>query len=169
MKKLIAGLGVFFGLSVMAGISRAGIPVENYYMGQSPLSNTSIVISSASTNGTASLSMSVSPASQSSGGGTYSCRVCFTNFVVQIESTTVVTILDAGTTDYTIYGAGIGTNAVNTLSINRDHLGPVCFGAGDTAYIKATVGTGDAAGNPQSIIAEGYTNCGGTLNKGPMQ
>lgn len=163
MKRLIAVFALVLGLGVAARLSYAGIPMETYYQGQPPLSNKSIVISTASATGGA-VTMNVAPGTYNNGGTSQNCRVCFTNFFVQISSSANVNILDAGTTDYVIYGAGLGTNAVNTLSITRDHLGPVCFGSGDTAYISATAGTA----NPTSITAEGFSNCGGTNNAGPM-
>jgi hypothetical protein len=160
MKKALAVLGLLLG---MAALSHAAIPMETYYGGQPPLSNKSVVISTFSSGG-GTISMNVAPGTFNNGGTAQNCRLCFTNFFVQITSATTVNILDAGTTDYVIYGASLGTAATNALTINRDHNGPICFGTGDTAYINMS--GGGVFG--ESITAEGYTNCGGTNNAGPM-
>lgn len=165
MKRVLAVLGLLFGV---AGFSHAGIPVENYYMGQPGLSNTSINVSSASTVGSANLTITVVNSSSTIGGGTTGCRICFTKYVAQISSTTVFQVLDGGTTIYTIDGADSGVTPPSTFILPEDHLGPMCLTVGNTALIKATqTATGNA--NHTVINAEGYTYCGGTANAGPMQ
>jgi hypothetical protein len=165
MKRLIAVFGLLLG---MVAISHAGTPQENYYMSQPPLSSTSITASTASTNGTATLTLTVStPAVVNSGGGTFNGRNCFTKFVVQVETGTVVTIADVNTTVWTLYGAGLGTTGTNTLTLPEDHLGPFCTGAGHQTLFTLT--SSGIAGNPQAIDVEGYTTYGGTNNLGgPM-
>jgi hypothetical protein len=166
MKKVLAVFGLLLG---MVALSHAGTPQDNYYSGQPPLSAATILASSATTVGTATLTLTVvTPTVVNSGGGAFNGRNCFTRFVVQIPTTTVVTIADNLTTVWTLYGSGIGTTGTNTLSLPEDHLGPFCTGAGHQTVFTLTPTNGLAA-NPQAINVEGYTEYGGTNNLGgPM-
>jgi hypothetical protein len=165
MKKCLVMLGLLLGL---ASVSHAGTPQENYYNGQAPLSGLTILASSATTVGTATLVLTVStPTVVNSGGGTFTGRNCFTKFVVQIATTSVLTIADNLTTKWTIYGTAIGTTGTNTLVLPEDHLGPWCTAAGDQTVFTITPTAGNA-GNPEAIDVEGFTTYGGTINSGPM-
>lgn len=164
MKKIVALVGLLLGLS---SVSYAGTPMETYFSGQSGLSNTTVIGSTASTVGTANLVAAIAPVA-GAGAASSTCRVCLTKFLVQIETMTVVSILDGATTGYTILGAGLGTTGTNTLALPEDHLGPYCASAGNTLTINSITTNGITA-NPQAISYEGYTNCGGTANKGSMQ
>lgn len=167
MKKYLALIGLMLGI---AGVTHAGTPQEN---GQLPFqtasfSGSTILTSSASTSGTATVTLVVStPTVINSGGGTYTGRNCFTKFVVQLATTTVMTVADNNTTVWTVFGSGIGTTGTNTISLPEDHLGPFCTAAGDRTVFTLTPTNGLAA-NPSSINVEGYTTYGGTLNQGPM-
>lgn len=167
MKKMIAVMGFLLGL---ATLSYAGTPQES---GQVPfqtgnLSGATILASSATTVGTVTVTLTVStPTVINSGGSSYNGRNCFTRFVVQMATTTVLTIADNNTTVWTINGAGIGTTGTNTLSLPEDHLGPFCTAAGDRTVFTLTPTSGITA-NPTTINVEGYTTYGGTNNQGPM-
>jgi len=185
MKKLLAGIGALAVLVCLVGSARAGVPQEgNLYMSGNNLSNTSVIGSTYSTNGQIGLTATVAPVTSTIGGASVSCRTCFTKFVMQIETMTIVNILDGATTDYVIYGAGITSPTSNggssTLVLGEDHLGPFCLGAGDSFTVNfqgygsaagapsAMSGTG-LLGNPQSFNWEGYTQCGGNYNAGIMK
>lgn len=167
MKKLLAVMGLLFGLIVT---SHAGTPQEN---GQVPFqtasfSGSTILTSSATTVGTATLTLTVStPTAINSGGGVYTGRNCFTKFVVQMSTMAVLTVADGNNTVWTINGAGLGTTGTNTMSLPEDHLGPFCTAAGDRTVFTITP-TSAIATNPSTINVEGYTTYGGTLNSGPM-
>lgn len=169
MKKVLAVFGLLFG---MACLSHAGTPQENGQMPfqAAPYSGNTILASSASTTSApASIVLTVStPTVINSGGGTYTGRNCFTKILVQMSTNTVLTVADANTTKWTIYGTGIGTTGTNTLSLPEDHLGPLCTAAGDQTVFTLT-NTNGQAGNAESVNVEGYTTYGGTLNSGPMQ
>lgn len=166
MKKLLGIIALVFGV---VSLSHAGTPVEHFYMGQPPLSNTTI-IKSTNTSTQVNVTMSVAPGTVSNGGSSISCRNCFTRFFVQESTNVVLNILDGGTTDYAINGIALGASGVNTLNIVEDHLGPLCFTTGNTTTFNAVVtGAFTGTANPISVTAEGYTNCGGTNNAGPMQ
>lgn len=165
MKKWLGLIGLLLGLSA---VSYAGTPQETLFLGQSPLSQTTIIGSTASVTSAVNLILNVStPTAFNSGGGTYQGRNCFTRFMVQIPTTTVVTIVDNGVTKWTLYGLGLGASGVNTLSIPEAHLEPFCTAAGDATVINLTNTAGSAV--PQSFNYEGYTTYGGTNNGGPMQ
>ena len=133
MKKYLAVLGLLFGF---AAISYAGTPQENLYMGQAPLSGSSIIASSATVLGNNTITLVVStPTAINSGGSTFNGRNCFTRFVLQVATSTVVTIADNNTTVWTIYGSGLGTTGTNTLSLPEDHLGPFCTATGDRTVL----------------------------------
>ena len=89
MKKWIGLIALFIGLPV---ISHAGNPVQTYYSGQAPLGNTSIWGSTSTTNGSINISASILPVA-GAGAASTSCRVCLNKFIVQVPTTTVVTIL----------------------------------------------------------------------------
>lgn len=161
MKRYIVGLLALFGIAV----AYAGTPQESYFSGAAPLSNTTIVGSTATTAGTASLTVSLAPGIVNGNA----CRNCFTDFTIQIPTTSIVNVLDGATTSFVLYGAGLGTTGTNTRSITRDHIGPMCFTAGNTTTINLVGSAGGAAANPQVVNYEGYTNCGGTNNAGPMR
>lgn len=168
MKKYLALIGLLLGI---AGVSHAGTPQEN---GQLPFqaasfSGNSIVASSASTTSAgASIALTVStPTAINSGGGTYTGRNCFTRILVQMSTSTVLTIADGTTTKWTIYGSGIGTTGTNTLSLPEDHLGPLCTSAGNQTLFTLT-NTAGLSTNPEAVDVEGYTTYGGQLNSGPM-
>lgn len=167
MLRLMAMLGFVAGISALG---HAGTPQEN---GQVPsqtasFSGTTILTSSATTSGTATVTLTVStPTVINSGGGTYNGRNCFTRFVVQMATTTVLTIADNATTVWTVNGAGLGTTGTNTIVLPEDHLGPFCTAAGDKTVFTLTPTAGNAV-NPTTINVEGYTTYGGTLNSGPM-
>ena len=132
------------------------------------MSGNTILTSTASPTSVGTYTLTVTtPAVINSGGGAYTGRNCFTKFVVQIPTTTVVTIADNNTTVWTLYGLGLGASGVNTVSLPEDHLGPWCTAAGDRTVFTLT-NTGGIANVPTSINVEGYTTYGGTLNSGPM-
>lgn len=165
MKKLLAGLGLLFGFAV---VSYAGTPQETYFQNQAPLSGTTILASTASVSSNGNFVLTVAtPTVINSGGGTYTGRNCFTKFVVQVPTTTVITIADGNVTKWTIYGAGLGASGITTKDFAEDHLGPYCTAAGDQTTFTLT-NTGGVAANPQSINVEGYTTYGGTNNAGSM-
>lgn len=168
MKKWLALVSMLFAI---CSISYAGTPQESgsvpFQIG--PLSGTTILASSATTLGTATITLTVStPTVVNSGGGAYNGRNCFTKFVVQMSTMDVLTIADNATTKWTIYGAGIGTTGTNTLVLPEDHLGPYCTSSGNQSVFTITP-TAANAGNPKVIAVEGYTTYGGTNNLGgPM-
>lgn len=171
MKSLLKVMAILGCIAGIASISHAGTPQEN---GQvpfqtAPFSGTTIIASSASASSAgASISLTVStPTAINSGGGTYTGRNCFTRIVVQMSSSTVLTIADTNTTKWTIYGSGLGTSGSSTLSLPEDHLGPWCTAAGDQTLFTLT-NTGGLSSNPEVVDVEGYTTYGGTLNSGPM-
>lgn len=165
MKKVLSLFGLLFAMGTLA---YAGTPQESYFQNQAPLSNVTILASSATTVGTATLTLTVStPTVINSGGSSYNGRNCFTRFVVQLSTYSVLTVADNLTTKWTLYGAGLGTTGTNTLSLPEDHLGPWCTSAGNQSVFTITP-TGGLAINPQSIMVEGYTTYGGTNNSGPM-
>jgi hypothetical protein len=167
MKKWLGCLGLLF----VVGTVYAGTPQENYYMGQPPLSAITILASTATTTtvGASVFTLTIAtPTAINSGGGTFTGRNCFTRFVVQIPTTTVLTIADNFTTKWTINGAGLGTTGTSTLVLPEDHLGPWCTAAGDQTLFTLT-NIGGLAANPATLNVEGYTTYGGTLNAGPMQ
>lgn len=169
MKKVLAALGLLFGF---VALSHAGTPQENLYNGQAPLSNATILASTASVVPGATLTLVIStPTAQNSGGSTYNGRNCITRFVVQVSTYSAITIADNLTTKWTLYGNGLGASGVNTLSLPEDHLGPWCTAAGDQMVITLTPSaspTSGIAGQSQAINVEGYTTYGGTNNSGPM-
>jgi hypothetical protein len=173
MKKVLVVFGMLFGL---VAVSHAGIPVEAYYQGQPPLSNTSIVISTftplGANNVQSTINVSKAPGTFNNGGASISCRNCFTRFLIQESTNVVTTILDGPTTSYVISGVALGASGDNTISMPEDHLGPVCFTAGLTTTIimtpNANAGSIESTA-PLSVTAEGYTQCGGTNNAGVMQ
>src|SRR5262245_39343257 len=103
MKKLLAIVGLMFG---WVGLSHAGIPVETYFMGQAPLSNASVIMSTFTCPGCSQTTISVStaPGTVNNGGASISCRNCFTRFFVQMSTNVVLNILDGSTTNYAIQG-----------------------------------------------------------------
>lgn len=166
MKKYLASLMVVMG---MAAVAYAGTPQETYYMGQPPLSGTTILASTASTSSNGNFTLTIAtPTVLYSGGGAYQGRNCFTKFVVQVPTTTVVTIADGDTTKWTIYGVGLGASGVNTKDFVEEHLGPWCTSVGNKTLFTLT-NTSGVSTVPQAINVEGYTTYGGTLNAGPMQ
>ena len=168
MKKYIAVLALMLGL---AAVSRAGTPQENGMEPNQvgPYSGATIFTSSAATGSNGNISLVVStPTAINSGGATISGRNCFTRVLIQVSTVAVVTVVDANTTKWTIYGAGLGTTGTNTLSLPEDHLGPLCTAVGDQTVFNVT-NTAGASVNPQVVAVEGYTTYGGTNNAGPMQ
>lgn len=169
MKRLLSGLGMFGLLFALMGVAHAGTPQETYYSGQSSLSNATIYGSTASTTNLGTYTLTIAtPTAINSGGSTFNGRNCFTRFIVQIPTTTVVTIADNNTTVWTLYGLGLGASGVNTLSVNEDHLAPFCTAAGDRTVITLTTTNGAGGSIPNAFNYEGYTTYGGTLNAGPM-
>lgn len=165
MKKVLAVVGLLFGLATM---SHAGAPQETLFQSQPPLSNATILASTASTVGTATLTLTIStPTAINSGGSTFNGRNCFTRFLLQVSTASVVTIADNLTTKWTIYGAGFGTTGTNTRDLVEDHLGPFCTSTGNQTVITVTPTNGFAV-NAQAINVEGYTTYGGTNNSGQM-
>lgn len=165
MKKYLLALGLLMGAISM---SYAGTPQETFYVGQAPLSGASIFTSTASASSNGNFTLTVAtPTAINSGGSTYTGRNCFTRFVVQIPTTTVVTIADGDTTKWTIYGSALGTTGSNTLSLPEDHLGPLCTSANSKTLFTLTNTSGNPA-NPSVINVEGYTTYGGTNNQGVM-
>lgn len=162
MKKLLGILGLLFGF---ATIGFAGAPQEQPLPGQLPYSNSTVAVSTASTSSVPNLTVTVAPGTIFN-GASVSCRNCFTNFTVQIPTTTVLSVLDltTGTTFYSINGLGLGSSGVNTLSVPRDHLGPLCGVVGNSTQFNM-VNTSGAPGLPQVLNVEGYTVCG-TPNQG---
>lgn len=169
MKRLLTGLGMLGLVLALTDVARAGTPQEAFYQGQAPLSNTTIQGSTASTTNLGTYTLTIAtPTVINSGGSTYNGRNCFTRFIVQIPTTTVVTIADNNTTVWTLYGLGLGASGVNTLSVPEDHLGPFCTAAGDRTVITLTTTNGAGGSIPNSFNYEGYTTYGGTNNSGPM-
>lgn len=165
MKKVLATFSLLLGF---VSLSHAGTPQENYYQGQAPLSGATILASTSSASSVGTFTLTVStPTSINSGGSTYTGRNCFTRFVVQVPSTTVISMKDNSNTVWTLYGVGIGASGVNTLQIAEDHLGPWCTAAGDQS-VFTLVNTGGSSTVPLSFNVEGYTTYGGTQNQGPM-
>lgn len=163
MKKLLGMLGLLFGVIVL---SHAGTPQETFYMGQPPLSNTTIYGSTFTS--TSPITTIPSPTCYIGGSTTSPGRVCLTKEIVQISTAAVFYALDAGTTvqyvqGFALSGSSTATGA-NTISIPEDHLGPLCFTAGNTVTLSV-VGSG-VPGLNNAINYEGYTTCGGTSNKG---
>ena len=169
MKRLLAVFGLLLGF---VALSHAGTPQEN---GQQPFqaasySATSILASSASIVPSANLTVTVAtPTVINSGGQAINGRNCFTRFIVQMSTGSVFTIADNATTKWTLYGIGLGTTGVTTLSLPEDHLGPWCTAVGDQTVFTITSSALSLAGNSQSINVEGYVTYGGTNNAGPMQ
>lgn len=162
-------LGVLLSMFGVVAMCHAGTPQENYYMGQANLSGVTILASTASVTSNGNFTLTVAtPTVLYSGGGTYQGRNCFTKFVVQVPTTTVVTIADGDTTKWTIYGVGLGASGVNTKDFSEDHLGPWCTSVGNKTLFTLT-NTGGLSTTPAAINVEGYTTYGGTLNAGPMQ
>lgn len=168
MKKVFIMLSMLVGLG---SLGYAGTPQEagGIFQGQGNLSGATILASSAATTSVpASLALTVStPTVINSGGTTYTARNCFTRILVQMSTSTVLTIADNATTKWTIYGAGLGTTGTSTLSLPEDHLGPFCTAAGDQTVFTLTNTTGLST-NPESVNVEGYTTYGGSMNQGPM-
>jgi hypothetical protein len=164
MKKLLGIVGVLLGFGMVAF---AATPQDQPLPGQIPYSNASIVGSTASTTSNANLTASVSPGTLFNGTSA-SCRNCFTNFMVQIPTTTVLNVLDGGTTVYYVFGTALGTSGVNTFSTSRDRLGPLCLTAG-TATTFNLVNTNGVSTNPQVLNYEGYTQCGQPNQGGVMK
>ena len=163
MLKIVAALGLIAGI---AAISHAGTPQEAFYSGQAPLSNTTIIGSTYSATSAVNISTTPAAVTCSGGSATFSGRNCFTKFFIQIPTTTVVSILDGGTTVQTILGSAIGTTGTNSLTLTEDHLGPMCHTAGNATTFNMVNTSGVAL--PQVFNFEGYTSCGGTSNKGPL-
>lgn len=166
MKKLLGMLGLVLGLGAVAF---AGTPQEQPLPGQIPYSNTTISVSTFSTASNVNLSMTLAPGTLYNGVSA-SCRNCFTNWFVEIPTTTVVSFLDlsSGTTFYTIDGQGLASSGVNALSSPRDHLGPLCGSAGHSTQINLVNTTGVST-NHQLANVEGYTQCGQINQGGLMQ
>lgn len=158
MKKLLSLSGL---LLLLGGVSYAGVPRETFFMGQPPLSHTTIQGSSTTASGTANLTLAVAPLTVNGN----SCRTCLTKYIVQLASTTVFNVLDAGTTIQIIDGADLGATGPNTYSALEDHLGPLCIAAGDTLTMN-TQNTATGGSLHTTINYEGYTWCGGTNNAG---
>lgn len=159
MRKLLAVAVLMCGVY---GLSHAGTPQETYFQSQFPFSNVSIVGSTVSVSAAVSLTKTVAAPTCPNGA---SGRNCFTNFIVQVPTTTIITFLDGTTTTYSLAGVGLASSGVNTLQINRDHLGPLCTSVGNSSSFVLTA-TGGVSTNPQGINYEGYTNCGGSNNAG---
>ena len=169
MKRLLAVFGLLLGF---IAIGHAGTPQENGQVPfqSAPFSGATILTSSATSIIASGLTLNVStPSVINSGGQAINGRNCFTKFVLQIATYSVVTVADNNTTVMTIYGSGIGTTGINTLTLSEDHLGPLCTAAGDrTVFTLTNNGAPALAGNSQVINVEGYTTYGGTNNSGPM-
>lgn len=166
MKKLFAAFGLLFGL---ACVSHAGTPMETYFQGQFPLSGTTVIASSAAATGGAFTLTVATPTAINSGGSTYTGRLCFTKFVLEVSSSAVVAFNDNSTTKWTLYGSALGTGLNNALVLSEDHLGPWCTAAGDQFSIAVTQGSGTNTTTQQSVAVEGYTEFGGSENQGNMQ
>lgn len=165
MKKVLAVVGMLFGLTALGF---AGTPQENLYSGQASFSNATIITSSFTTLGTQTVTLTVStPTVINSGGSSYNGRNCFTKFIVQMSTYSVLTVKDNNTTVWTLYGAGLGTTGTNTITLPEDHLAPFCTTAGDQTSFVITPTSG-LVGNPEAVEVEGYTTYGGTNNAGPM-
>ena len=164
MKRLIAVFGLLFG---MAAISHAGIPQETYFMGQGPLSNTTV---QGSTWTATSPNVTLVSPTCTYGSSSYAGRICLTKEVVQLSTAAVFYALDAGTTVQYVQGFALSGSTTatgsNTLSLPRDHLGPICFGAGDSVQLSVV---GTAVSTLNNVINwEGYTACGEVSNKGQV-
>lgn len=158
MKKWLVFIGLLLGVSVA---SFAGIPIGNNYLGQSPLSNTSIYGSS---NTVTTIGITLTPPTFNSGGLTQQCRNCFTRLAGSLTAGASYYVLDGGTTVQFVLGAGIASTG-GLFSYPEDSGTPLCFSSGQVTSIKVLGAT-----TPSSFVNyEGYTNCGGTNNAGPMQ
>lgn len=169
MKKWLALASLLFGLST---VSHAGTPQENgqYPFQAASYSASTILASSASTTSAgASIALTVStPTVFNSGGLSQNGRNCFTRIFVQMSTSTVLTVADNLTTKWTIYGSGLGTTGVSTLSLPEDHLGPLCTSAGNQTVFTLT-NTAGLPTNAEAVNVEGYTTYGGTNGQvGPM-
>lgn len=155
MKKLLAAvglLGLMFGVSQMG---RAGVALDQ---GAQPASYHTAIFASSATAANVNISL-VAP-SVSSGGQT--CQNCFTKWVVQEGTYTILNVLDGGTTVYVIDGAGLGASGINTHISSEEHLGPFCMTAGNATTFNAV--TTNGSNNHTVINYEGYTFCGPSRN-----
>jgi hypothetical protein len=162
MKKLILAGGLLCAILLSFGKAHAATPLDQAGQNaQGPYWNTTLLASSApasSFNATI-----IFPAlTKSSGGQTINARNCLTRLVLQMSVGTTFYLLDGGTTDYVIYGFGLGTSGTNTLNLAEDHLGPLCGTAGNTMTLSMPA---PGANTPDNVInAEGYTFAGYTNN-----
>ena len=143
MKRLIAVIGLLFGLGVVA---MAGTPQEITQNG--PYTNSSIY-GSTITAGAASLILAA-PTSKNGVPGRY----CFNNIQVVAANTIDVYFVDGSTTPTNtnnIVVAGLTTSTANTIM--TPHLEPICFTAGNQAGIYAT--------GVSTISYDGYITYGG--------
>lgn len=165
MKLMLKAMFVVVILASLCKLSHAGGSQATFYSGQPPLYNTEIIGSSVTTLGTANLTVALAPGTVSGS----SCRNCFTKFFVQIPTTSIVTILDSGTTVQTIDGQGLAASGVNPYLLNYDNQSPMCLGFGNTTTINC-VTTSGVTTNHQVINYEGFVSCGNaggsTLNAG---
>lgn len=157
MKRLLGIVGLVLGFTVLA---HAGTPVENLYMSQPPLSNTTILGSSNTIN---TIGITIAPPTVNNGGTTQQCRNCFTRIVMGLTAGASYYTLDGGTTVQFVLGGQIGSSG-GVLSLPEDHLGPLCLTSGQTTTIKIL----GAVAPSNFVNYEGYTQCGGTNNAGPM-
>lgn len=165
MKKYLSLVALLFGLS---GAALAGTPQTTQWQGQAPISGTTILASSTSALGTATVTLTVAaPTAINSGGGTYQGRNCITNWDVQMASYTILTVLNGATEVKRFYGSAVSSTG-GTIQFNRDAFAPFCTSQNSATVFVLTATLGNPT-IPQSINVEGYTTYGGTNNQGSMQ
>lgn len=161
MKRMLLGLGMLLGLCV---VSYAATPQETYFTGQEPLYNTTIIGSTSTIQGGTSATVTVpAPVAFSSGGSSTAGRNCFTKILAQLDSGATMYILDGPTTDYYVIGQDLGAAPGNTISLNEETKGPLCFTAGNSTTFNLTT-----TKNNNVVDFEGYTSygVGSSANKG---
>lgn len=167
MKRLFAVAALLVGLGSLV---HAGAPKEQPLPPQAPYYNTQILGSTATQVAAVGTTVTISalPAFNS-GGATYNFQTCFTRFIVQMSTCAAFTFQDGpvatSTTSWTIYGEGIGTTGVNTITLPEDHLGPICGQPGNPVSLSistftALSGAGGACGAGNAIDYEGFTTGG---------
>jgi len=166
MKKLLA-LITFVGLFAAAKPLFAGTALDQAGQNnQGPYTNTSIFTSSNPTSGGAA-TITLTTTTKNSSGQTINCRNCLTRIILQMSVGTTFYLIDGaatvGTTNYVVYGAGLGASGTNTLNIVEDHLGPLCS-SGPNMTLTMPAPSVNTVNNVINI--EGYTYCGYANNSG---
>lgn len=160
MKKILLTLG-----ALLAGAQLyAATPLEQAgQVNQGPYSNTTIIGSSAPASGSAG-TIIFPVVTKTSGGQTIQCRNCLTRVMMQLSVGTTFYLLDGGTTDYVVYGIGLGASGTNTHILSENSIEPLC-GTYNNSMTLSIPAPGTATAN-NVINAEGYTFCGYANNSG---